>query len=273
MSMYIGVDIGGTKTLVGCLNDEGVIQEKIKFPTPGHYKDFLEELASVVGKLSTKDFRAGGVAVPGRLDRKHGRALAFGNLSWSRVPIQADIEKIVKCPVVIENDAKAAALSEALLIKQYARVLYITVSTGIGTGVVQDGRLDPALIDAESGSMLLEHGSKLRPWESFASGKAIVETYGKHASDIQDAKTWKEIAHNLTVGMVQLVAVIQPQAIVIGGSIGVFFDKYGDYLKKELERYATPLTPMPHILEAKRPEEAVVYGCYDLARLHYAPAA
>jgi predicted NBD/HSP70 family sugar kinase len=271
--MYIGVDIGGTKTLVGCLDDQGAIQEQIKFLTPKNYKDFLKELALIVGKLSTKDFRAAGVAVPGKLDRQHGRVIALGNLPWRNAPIQTDIEHIVHCPVVIENDAKLAALSEALLIKKYRRVLYITVSTGIGTGVVQDGEIDLALRDAESGSMWLEHDGKLARWETFASGKAIVKQYGKRASEIHDAATWKVIAHNIGVGVIELIAVVQPDAIVFGGAVSDYFERFGPYLEKELARYATPLTPTPHIFQAKRPEQAVVYGCYDLAKARYGQTA
>lgn len=267
--MYIGVDIGGTKTLVGCLDDHGAIQEQIKFPTPKDYKDFLKELATVVDKLSTHDFRAAGVAVPGKLDREHGRVIALGNLPWRNVPIQADIERIVHCPVIIENDAKLAALSEALLIKKYSRVLYITVSTGIGTGVVQDGEISSALRDAESGSMWLEYNGKLTRWETFASGKAIVKKYGKQASEIHDATTWKAIAHNIAVGVIELIAVVQPDAIVFGGAVSDYFERFEPYLEKELTRFETPLTPTPHIFQAKRPEQAVVFGCYELAKKYY----
>ncbi|HKR82190.1 MAG TPA: ROK family protein [Candidatus Saccharimonadales bacterium] len=271
--MYIGVDIGGTKTLVGCLNDEGVIQQKIKFPTPHEYKDFLKELANAVDKLSTNDFRAAGVAIPGKLDRQHGRVIALGNLPWRNAPIQTDIEHIVHCPVAIENDAKLAALSEAMLLKEHRRVLYITVSTGIGTGVVQDGKLAPSLIDAESGQMWLEHKGKLARWETFASGKAIVEQFGKQASEIQDSATWKIIAHNITLGLLELIAVIQPDAIVFGGAVSDYFDRFAPPLAKELSKYETPLTPTPIILQAKRPEEAVLFGCYDLAKTHYGHSA
>ncbi|HSX08069.1 MAG TPA: ROK family protein [Candidatus Saccharimonadales bacterium] len=272
--MYLGIDIGGTKTLVGCFSDEGVLGEHIKFPTPPDYKTFLAELAQCVDKLSTKNFTCAGVAVPGRIDRSTGVALAFGNLDWENVPIQADIAKVLHYPVIIENDAKLATLSEAALLRgKYRRILYITVSTGIGTGVAQDGILDPALIDAESGSMMLEHDGKLTPWEEFASGKAIVERYGKRASEIQDTATWHAIAKDLALGILELIAVVEPDAIVFGGAVSNYFERFQPWLTQELSTYTTALTPLPALLKAARPDEAVIYGCYELARARYGKTA
>lgn len=271
--MYIGIDIGGTKTLVGCLDEQGVLQEQVKFLTPKKYSDFLQELATIVAKLSTKEYRAGSVAIPGKLDRKHGRTIAFGNLTWGQVPIQADVERITGCPILIENDANLAGLSEAMLLKdQYEQVLYITVSTGIGSGVINHGRIDTAFEDSEAGSLILEHNGALKRWETFASGKAIVEQFGKKAVDIKDEQAWKTIAHNLALGLVGLIAFMQPDVIVLGGSVGNHLTHYKSYLDKELQKFSTPLTPTPPILEAQRPETAVLYGCYDLARARYGPS-
>src|SRR5580692_9341147 len=107
--MYLGVDIGGTKTLVASLNDEGVIQEKFKFPTPQDYQEFLNILQQTFDKFASKDFEIATVAAPyTRIDRSHGIALRFGNLPWESVSLERDIEKIAGCTVLIENDAKLA---------------------------------------------------------------------------------------------------------------------------------------------------------------------
>jgi len=161
-TMYLGIDIGGTKTLIACLDGHGVIHERIKFPTPAVYGDFLIEVANTVASLSTKEFVAAGVAIPGRIDRKQGIGVAFGNLHWHDVPIQRDIKRLVHCPVVIENDANLAGLSEAMLLKdQFQKVLYLTISTGIGTGIVVNQTIDPAFADSEGGQIVLEYGDKL----------------------------------------------------------------------------------------------------------------
>jgi glucokinase len=267
--MYLGIDIGGTKTLIASLTNEGVIGESIKFPTPKLYPVFLKELAINVDNLSTKDFIAAGVAIPGKLDREKGIGIAFGNLPWKEVPIQRDIQQIVKKPVAIENDANLAGLSEAMLLKQYACVVYVTVSTGIGTGIITNQEIDPEFADSEGGHILLEHKGQLQMWEHFASGQAIVKRFGKRASDIHDQKTWKIISRDIAWGLYDLIAFIQPDAVVLGGSVMEHLDKFDDLLNKELQRFATPLTPIPPIYRAQRPNEAVVYGCYDLVKSLY----
>lgn len=268
--MYAGVDVGGTKTLVATLNDEGVITEQVRFPTPNSYEEFKKKLADIVANISTKDFHATGVGIPGKINREHGIGLDFGHLKWHNVPIQSDCEKIFRCPVVIENDANLAGLSEAMLVPQYKRVLYITVSTGIGTGVIEDRAIARALADSEGGHILLEHHGKLVTWESFASGNALVKKYGKRAEELDEGDTaWSHIARNLSRGIVELIAVIQPDVIIFGGSVGRYFERFQAPLHRYLKQYEMPLVTIPPLREAARPEEAVIYGCYDLAKERY----
>ena len=150
-------------------------------------------------------------------------------------------------------------------------MLYVTVSTGIGAGLVVDGRIDQAFAGSEAGQLMLAHHDALVPWESFASGSAIVRRYGKMAKDIDpdDHATWKAIARDISLGLIELIAMTQPDIIVIGGSIGVHFARYGDFLRQELKKYHNPLVPIPPIKAAERPDDAVVYGCYDLARITF----
>jgi predicted NBD/HSP70 family sugar kinase len=268
--MYLGIDIGGTKTLVATLDKHGVIQERSKFPTPVKYSDFTIALADTVAQLSTKEFMACGVGVPGKIDRAHGIGLDMGNLPWHDVPVQKDVHKLLDCPVIIDNDANLAGLSEAMLVKDmYRRVLYVTISTGIGTGIVVDQVIDPAFADSEGGQIMLEHNGRLESWEDFAAGSAIVRRFGKKAREITDEKTWKIIAHDIALGLIDLIAVIQPEVIVLGGSVSVYYDRFENFLHDALAKYATPLVPIPPIKAAERPEDAVVYGCYDLAKSVY----
>jgi len=266
--MYVGVDVGGTKTLVAVLTDKGVIVESRKFPTPRNYHNFLLELRHCLAQFEHTDYLAGGVGIAvSRYNRDKGMAYVFGNLPWHDVQIQHDMEKVLKCPVVIENDAKMASLSEAMLLKgKYSRVLYVTISTGIGYGLTVDQKIDPNIGDAGGHAILLEHNGKLEKWESFASGKAIVERYGKRAQDIDDEATWKAIVRDLKLGFLELIAVMQPDVIVVGGGVGAYFERFQDLLITELKQYETPANPIPVIAKAQRPEEAVIYGCYDLAK-------
>ncbi len=271
--MYLAIDIGGTKTLVAAITNEGIISESAKFPTPKTYATFLRELCAAIYGLEHKDFIAVGVAAPGRINRDNGTVVAFGNLPWRNVPLVQDIKKFMHIPVAIDNDANLAGLSEAMMVKQYSNVLYITVSTGIGTGVISNQQIDPDFEDSEGGEILLEHNGKLQKWEDFASGKAIVAQFGLRASDITDKRIWEKVARNLAVGMFDLITFIQPDVIVMGGGVGTHLDKFKPMLEAELKRFETPITPIPPIIKAKRPEEAVVYGCYDLAKSKYGPAS
>jgi predicted NBD/HSP70 family sugar kinase len=271
--MYLGIDIGGTKTLLAVLDANGVILEKVRVPTEHDYTQFIKILTENVAKLSTNKFIACGVGVPGRLDRVHGIGLAMGNLPWKNIPIRKDIQKIVGCPVVIENDAKLAGLSESMLLKgTYRRVLYITISTGIGVGFIIDQTIVEALEDSEGGQVLVEEGGKTHFWEDIASGEAIVRRYGKKAKDIHDETTWRHIAHDIGIGMSDLISVIQPEVIVIGGSVGGYFDRFKKPLMEVLHRYELPITKVPPVMSAARPDDAVVYGCYDLAKAVYGKA-
>lgn len=271
-NMYLGIDIGGTKTIVASLDDNGVIQENLRFPTPHNYPDFLKELAKYVDKLTTKEFIAAGVGVPSKIDRTRGVAIAGGRLPWKNVPIQKDVQVIAHCPTVIDNDANLAGLSEAMLLKEYSKVLYVTISTGIGTGFIVDQRIDPSMADSEGGVMLLEHSGKLEPWEDFASGQAIVRRFGKRASEITDADTWRTIAHDISLGLIDLIALTQPDIIVLGGGVGGYYGKFREYLQHYLKEYENPLIAIPPIKEAERPNLAVVYGSYDLAKSVYGKA-
>lgn len=267
--MYLTIDIGGTKTLVASLTNEGVITERLRFETPKPYDEFLKTLAETFNSLQTKEFIACGVGVPGRLDLEKGIGFAMGNLPWRNVTIRKDVKKIVGIPVIIHNDSKLAGLSEAMLLKQYDRVLFITVSTGISAGLITNQTIDAALEHAEPGKMPIQHDDKMVPWEDFASGRAIVQRFGKRASDIHDAATWKIIAHDLALGLIELIAITQPEVVVIGGSVGAHLERFKAPLEARLKSFETPMIPIPPIREAQRPDDAVLYGCYDLAKSVY----
>lgn len=269
--MYIGIDIGGTKTLVAALTDEGVIQESAKVLTPETYDGLLKEVAHIVASFTTKDFRAGTVGVPGTINRKRGIVEQLGSRpKWKKLHILRDMENIIRCPMRIENDAKLGGLSEYMLLKnQYKRVLYVTISTGIGIGLTVDGKIDERIGDGGGRTILLEHHDKLVPWETFASGSAIVKTYGKLASEIEDKATWAKIVRSFTPGLIELIAILEPEAIVIGGGAGQYLNRFHDLLIQDMQKYETPMLQIPPILAAQRPDEAVIYGCYDYARQIY----
>ncbi len=263
--MYLGVDVGGTKTLVAVFSGDGKIIAQDKFPTPQKYQDFLIELKKSLEQFKDHHISAGCCAIPGRVDRQKGIGLVFGNLGWHNAPIKKDLESMLThAKIYIENDSNLAGLHEALLFhKKYKKVLYITIGTGIGDGIIIDGKIDPDFADSESGQMMLDYGGKLVRWEDIASGRSLVERYGKPGNEIEDPKIWQQFAKDLSLGLVELVAALQPDVIIIGGGVGTHFDKYAPFLRTELDRHENRMVHMPPVIQAKKPQEAVIYGCYD----------
>jgi len=271
--MYLAIDIGGTKTLVACFDAKGQLKNEVKFATPSDYEAWLEHCKAALTELKCDDFKAGCVAIPGTADRHNGVGINFGNLSWLDVPIARDVERLTNCPIVIENDAKLAGLAEANLIKKdFKKILYITFGTGIGISYIVDGVIDLHTNDLGGAVLTLEHGGKRVPWDKFASGHAIVRRFGKEAGDITDQAIWKEITHDFSVGILDLIAIFQPDVVVIGGGVGVYFDRFGKLLEAALKQYETPLLHIPPLKQAKHQSKAVLYGCYELTKVHYAAA-
>lgn len=267
--MILSVDVGGSKVLVATFSDEGKVEKTKKFPTPIMYPDFIDELKKVVAELTDGQApEACTIAMPGVLNRDEGIVVSLGNLPWENLHIAEDLKDSIKCPIYLENDAKLAGLSEANLVKDlYSRVLYITVSTGIGVALTVDGVIDQSVHDAGGKGMMMEHQGKIMAWEEFASGKAIVEQTGKMASEITDDNDWYLVARNIAIGLSELITLFTPDVIVVGGGVGTHLEKYHEKLHEELEIYRSHMIEkMPQIIKAQHPEEAVTYGGYLLAK-------
>ena len=267
--MYLGIDIGGTKTLLARFTKDGDLQETLKFPTPKDYEEFKTQLANNVARITTKPWKLACIGAPGIIDHKNDNDKNINNLGWLNVPLVELVKSIANCPVLLENDAKLAGLSEARLLKPLAhKAVYITISTGIGGAVIIDGVLDPNLSDFEPGWMEYEHNGKILPWEKFASGSAIVKRFNKMASEITDQHVWKLISRDIATGLVDVNALIQPEIVIIGGGVGAHFKKFQKPLMEELKKYETALVQTPKIVGAKNAEQAVIYGCYQLMKDH-----
>lgn len=268
--MILTVDVGGSKVLVATFSANGKIEKSLKFKTPIMYPDFIDELKIIIKKLvGSKQPEACSIALPGVIDRENGIAIKFGNLPWENVRIRDDLSDILHCPIILENDAKAAGLAEADALKDlYSRVLYITVSTGVGVGMTIDGKIDHSVHDAGGRGIMLEHQGKIMAWEEFASGKALFNRTGKLASDLEsDSPEWYGIARNVAIGLINLIGSYNPDCVVIGGGVGSHLEKFHEHLHEELELYRSDLLQsLPQIRKAQHPEEAVVYGGYLLAK-------
>jgi len=266
--MYLGIDIGGTKTLVASLKDDGSIADMAKFSTPQDYQQFLKELERSLTEFSAKKFAYCGIGMPGTIDREKGTSKwTGGNLSWGHCPIAESVGDIAGCKVVVENDANMAGLSEASYVKdQYRTTLYLTISTGIGGAYIVNGEIDMNMADAEVGHMLYKQGDAYETWEEITSGKAIVEKYSQRADEITEPAIWKAISEPIAMGLINLSAVLTPEVIIIGGGVGANLDRFHKYLDEAIRQLKPAAIAVPPVLQAQHAEEAVLYGCYELAK-------
>lgn len=262
-SMLIAVDTGGTKTLVASFSQDGSLRASSKFPTPKNTDDYLVQLIAIITQLrGDSSVTAIVIALPGIV--KNGVAVWCNNLKWSNFDVKSALSDVFPdIPLLVENDANLAGLAETRALPTQPRsALYVTISTGIGTGVITNGSIDQGLRLSEGGRALVEYDGLVREWESFASGSAIKKTYDRYARDITKKADWDHIADRISRGFLVLIPIIQPDAIIIGGSIGTYFDRYSEQLMAILTEKMPRHIPVPPITQAAHPEEAVIYGCY-----------
>lgn len=265
--MIVTVDTGGTKTLVASFNEDGILGEQIKFATPQDSTEYIKQLRTiVVDRYKDQTVEAIVVGSPGII--KDGIIIwGGGNLPWENFDITSELKGVLgNTPILIENDAKLAGLYEARILKPIPpQVLYVTISTGIGTGIITDGHINPALRNSEAGHAIIEFEGAPQEWEKFASGKAIYNTYGQYAHDITDQHIWDQIVYRISLGFLEIIPTLQPDTVVIGGSMGTYFDKFGPQLQNLLKDKLPPHIACPTFVPAKNSELAVIYGCYYYA--------
>jgi glucokinase len=145
MTLACGIDVGGTKIAGGIVDETGTILEELRVESPATDALAMEQaIETLVGRLRTRhDIAAVGVGAAGYIDRSRSVVLFAPNLAWRDLDLKADLERRLGLPVVVENDANAAAWGEF----QFGAghdvddLLLVTVGTGVGGGVVLDGSL------------------------------------------------------------------------------------------------------------------------------------
>ncbi len=211
MKKYImGVDIGGTKIATGLITADGKLKEKIVLPTLaeegikaslGQVYKSIEDLLKI-SKVSRKSVEGIGVCAPGPLDPLKGIVHNPPNLpGWKEVPLASLIRKKFRIKTKVENDANAAAVAEMIwgAAKGYKHVFYVTVSTGIGTGVIIDGRIYHGKngLAGEGGHVTINYDAKdakcgcgnIGCIEAIASGPYTVKRLVKKLAKHPDLKT------------------------------------------------------------------------------------
>ena len=253
--MIGAVDIGGTKIAVGIVDPKGKVLSRMEAPTdPNRYSDSIELIAHMLRKAAQRagsPIKGVGIGSTGPVDPMNGE---FGDVDFlpgwrGKSPVN-DLAQIFGVRVALENDGDAAALAEAGwgAGKNRKRLIYVTVGTGIGGGIVLDGQLYRGVDGAhpEIGHHVVDPaGPKCTCgfrgcWESLAAGPAMVAWVENHApanyrhragisakricelAQQGDSVAVQAVEHEafyLGLGLANLINLFTPDAIVLSGSV------------------------------------------------------
>jgi glucokinase len=196
VALAIGVDVGGTKVAAGVVDEDGRILNQLRRPTPSHSPDDVERaIAEVVAELRKEhEVTAVGIGAAGFVDHERSTVLFAPNLAWRDEPLRDAVQALIDLPVVVENDANAAAWAEHRFGAGRGEedLVCVTVGTGIGGGIVLDGALYRGRwgIGAEFGHMKLVPGGRRCGcgqegcWEQYCSGRALL----REAREVADVR-------------------------------------------------------------------------------------
>lgn len=275
-SPVVGVDLGGTKVAAGRVRGGAVeALDRRGVPADEARDAVLETIVDAIGAVMTPEIAAIGFGAPSVVDVDAGVVREVGNIpSWTEVPLKTRLEERFGVPAVVDNDANAFALGELVFGagRGHRHLVGMTLGTGLGTGVVIDGRL---LHGANCGvgelGKTAHKGLKLQGW---CASPYFPREWGAGADELhRRARDGDEEArHAFDAYGGELSAAVQlalyaydPEVIVLGGSISAAFDLFEAGLRRGLASFA-----YPHIVERvrivpSRLDNAAVLGAAALA--------
>lgn len=287
--VFVGVDIGGTKVAAGLVDARGRILAKVRVPMvsrEGAAAGLRSVQSAIAAALQARPAEATapaaiGISSPGPLDPERGVVLNPPNLPcWRNFPLAEEIRKAHGLPTRIDNDANAAALAEALwgAGAGFRYVFYATLGTGIGTGLVLDGRIYHGRTGAavEAGHISLDYRGprcgcgKRGCIEALASGPAMAQrarerlaTAGAAATQVLElaggdpqavtaeivAAAWRagdpfatavlrDTADLLAIWLGDVIDVLEPEVIIFGGGMGELFAEWTDHMRAQLPQWS-----------------------------------
>jgi predicted NBD/HSP70 family sugar kinase len=279
--LYIGLDIGGTKLMVAAGDESGRILRRERAPTPPGLEEGLTLLHRMIGEVAAGEQIAGiGAAIGGPLDAEAGVVSPLHQPEWRDVPLKALMEARWGCPFAVDVDTNVAAVGEYVFGGVAApRFVYLTLSTGMGGGLLLDGKIYRGMGGAHP-----EVGHQAIPFrcahpervacecgapdclEALVSGNAIRRIYGKPAEQL-DAAEWDEVAYNLGQGLRNLAAFYAPDLIVLGGGVAVGGGErlLGAARRVMVERLK--LVPAPEVRLSGLGYDTALLGALAVARL------
>jgi glucokinase len=307
-SAILGVDIGGTKVAVGLVDHDGriVSQDRKPMVANGTAEAGLQAVLGAIDSLassSTAGIHSIGICAPGPLDPKRGVVLNPPNLRcWRNFPLAEKISSRYRVPVRVDNDANAAALAETRwgAARGFRYVFYATIGTGIGSGIVLDGRIYHGHSGAagEGGHVSIDYRGprcgcgKLGCIEALAAGPAIAgraraklgtghssskilelakgdvtavtsEMVGLAyaAGDSLAKEILQETVEILTPWIGNIIDLLDPDVVVMGGGVAVMLKPFFAEIKNGLPRWCVnPSAPEIPLVMAHYGADAGIAG-------------
>lgn len=292
MELTIGVDVGGTKIAAGVVDATGHLLAKVRLSTPAATAESVEAgiAAAVLELKAGYDVAAVGVAAPGFVDAQRTTLRFTPNLPMADRPLRALLEPRVGLPVVVENDASAAAWGEYRFGggRGVSDVVLLTVGTGLGGGIVLDGRLLRGAfgIAGEFGHVRIVPGGlpcgcgNRGCWEQYTSGRALIrqaqalaranpprasrllELAGGQVEAIAGAMITRaaadgdpasvellaELGRWLGEGIADIADVLDPAVVVIGGGVSEAGDLLLEPARKAFSASLSAGSHRPHLV-------------------------
>lgn len=247
----IGVDLGATNVRSGAVVNGNLTKTFAdKLPEDKSKKGVLQSIYTAVESVWSENIEAIGIGVPSVVDRAEGIVYNVQNIpSWDEVPLKSILQDRFKIPVFVNNDANCFALGELHFGKGklYKNFVGLAIGTGIAGGIIQNGKL---LMDVNCGSGEFGEMCYLdTKFEDYCSGifferhhqtdaKTVFENAVK--GDEKARKIVSEFAIHLGKLLKTIVCAIDPEAIIIGGSIAKSKAVYHSLLMKELQDFPYP---------------------------------
>lgn len=317
MKKYIvGIDLGGMSAKAALFSEDGELlcEEKVKTCSADGFDGTMQKLATLAetvakkGGVSLDEVLSIGVGSPGVVDSRRGVVMRWSNFDWNDVPFSETLSRLTKRPVYVANDANVAALGEAKFgaTAQYQSSILLTIGTGVGGGIVFDGKLIEGFhsAGAELGHITIREGGlpcacgRRGCYEKYASTTALIrQTRLAMAENLQSTmwqvaegrienvsgrtafaaarqgdetakKVIQQFVGYLSEGIADFVNILRPEAIVIGGGISNEGEMLFEPLRKAVdERTYIAMDIVPlKIVGAKLGNRAGVYGAYAIAK-------
>ncbi|MDE2827117.1 MAG: ROK family protein [Bacteroidota bacterium] len=296
MAFIAGIDIGGTRTRCALARRDKPheVYLKTSVATPQEGPDAVLDVVEGIirEKLGPEESLCGiGCVAPGMTDTQSGVVLAAANLdNWINVPLVAELEERFQAPVAIENDVNAAAIAEARLSvsAEMSPVVYVTLSTGVAAGIVINGKIlqGANYCAGEIGNMIPSPefiGPDWRPGgclEQLAGGIGLAAQWAKtqgtlasttsalevfqaaDAGNVKAAALINKATDYMAQAIVALVCVLDPEIVILGGSIGLARPEIAERVRQTLAK----LVPhVPSVLPSCLGEDAPLLGSLILA--------